>query len=155
MKKLILARHGEQDDDGALSPEGMRDIQGLRRALRPHITDSYALYCSDARRARQSANVFSCEDGVRGQLKSFLFSSDDKRPRCEALTTLIAATKEDVLVVVTHYEWIHEFPVFFFRHMQWEVPHALHTLRVQKAEAVVIDVESRSLQKIIPLIEKE
>ena len=71
--ELILWRHAEAedglpDDRRALTPRGRRQAQKMARWLREHLPEGFAVVCSPAVRARQTADALGVDCAVDPRL---------------------------------------------------------------------------------------
>jgi len=148
MKTLILVRHGAYDERG-LTPNGVTSMKALRVVLEKYLGPTAAFYSSDAARTIQSAAILADGTGCDVCQQEFLYSSQDTKLDCESMMQLIEASAADVFVAVTHYEWVNYFPAKLFARQGWgEMSQLFH---VDKAEALVIDFETRAVTYVRPL----
>ncbi len=115
MKKLIIIRHGDYSGNN-LTSNGQRQIENLATKLKKFINnDSVTIITSPVRRAYESAEILSSFFKTEPEPNHILWPSFGCLKDCEKALSLIRSNKEkrDVLIVVTHYEYMKSLPVYF------------------------------------------
>jgi broad specificity phosphatase PhoE len=145
MKKLVVARVGEYlTPTETLTDNGLRTFRALSEKLRDHVAGfGVLLMTSDAPRALACAQIIGSELGVGFEARREFFSDASNPPDLQRAHELIVEREKDVdvVVVVTHYDFIGQFPAHFankkgFTARSWSV---------EKASALVLDLESHEL----------
>lgn len=150
MQKLILVRHGEYGADLGLTATGEQQIRSLIPALAAMTQGrKFAVVTSTATRARESAAILAT--GLQTVFEeNRLLGADDlwMEKHQELLDYIKEATRQlDVLILVTHMEYVDQFPHYFAQiELQTELPYHMS----RKGEVVVIDCEAKSLTVIKP-----
>lgn len=114
MQRLIIVRHGDYGGR-SLTAFGREDIAKLGERLKSTINGGRILILtSTAIRARESAEILSQILGVEIEENEIL-GSEDYMEDMEATLGLVRSKKEaaDVLILVTHMEFVEEFPSLF------------------------------------------
>ncbi|MEK7132381.1 MAG: histidine phosphatase family protein [Patescibacteria group bacterium] len=156
MKMLIVVRHGDYSEAGdwGLTPLGTAQISILGRNLLQMMPENprLAIYSSDALRAVQSAQVLAVVFGH--QLKAILvdklfYPSGGDSPDCAGTLSVVMANSEetDVVVLVTHCEFLREFPRYFGVKV---LGVSLDSKEIGKGQAWVIDLQAKTLTRALP-----
>lgn len=116
-KRLLTVRHGDYDEGTmGLSNVGTRQITSISDKISPLIKGKTAIILSSsAKRAVQSAVIISNQLGVEYQEHEVLWSEgrhpEDLSKALELVQSFM--DKVDVIILVTHYEYIERFPSYF------------------------------------------
>jgi broad specificity phosphatase PhoE len=156
-KKVILIRHGEyiSIEPYNLSDEGRKSIGQLAIKLIPEIKDKNVVFLSSmANRATQSAEILQTiwkENGIALDLEKRyeVWSGTDARQEAARLLEeeqkeisvfnhrwldeFIKASDKEVVIVVTHLEFVEDFPPIF----------GFSDREVQKGRARILDLEAK------------
>lgn len=145
MKYLALVRDADSGVDGRLTTSGHEQMYRLSRQLKEHVGAlSVRILSSSAPRAKDAATILSQAFEVDSFEAEELWWSHSCEPG--SLPYALARIREcapsaDVLVVVTHREYVDHLPERFGRE---ELGVDLPPVNANKGEAVVIDCEQRS-----------
>lgn len=148
MKKLVLVRHGSYGGDDHLSSDGRRQIEALAKKLKTFVNGaSIVILTSIADRARESAEILSSFFGVEHEQHEILWSENSHPEDFNGTLELIRSNsnKGDILILVTHYEYVEYFPSYF---AEKELGAALHPRLIGKGEAWVVDCAEKTLTHI-------
>lgn len=153
MKQLILVRHGDYDADGHnghLNDRGRKKIKILTKKLKKFIKRcSVAILTSTADRARESADMLSSFFGVDHEQYDVLWSGsghpEDLEGALDLIRWKVRMKNPDVLIVVTHFEYVEDIPSFFAKK---ELDIELQSITIDKAEALVFDCCQKSLTHV-------
>ncbi len=124
MKKLVIFRHGH--DHGtreSLSPSGRERVRETAEKLSPHFDGSSLLILSStALRAVETAEIIAERFCASFESHDVLWSGGGGKCRgsfedfAKVLEIINGHEKQaDVVVLVTHYEYVEAFPAFFGR----------------------------------------
>jgi phosphohistidine phosphatase SixA len=155
MKKIIVVRHGDYDDD-ELNEYGRLQIQTLGAAIKSSLTGcTVDMKSSTAKRAQQSSDILAEILGIGYELFGFLWSGADS-PRANkfdlvAVSKLILESEADVVILVTHLEYSEVIPTFWARKHLGGVQ-GFPSRETAKGEAWVIDCEKKTCKKMAPKI---
>jgi phosphohistidine phosphatase SixA len=154
MKKLVIVRHGDYGFDGSLSTKGKAQMKQLAESLRSQLGGGKTIILfSTAPRGEQSARILAAELGITELEPHEVLWSDRENGRSAhpaKTLALVRSKKElyDIVVLVTHYEYAEEFPMYF---SQCEFDGLLFIcVEIKKAEAWVIDCETRQRVRVKP-----
>lgn len=154
MKKLVVVRHGdyedEDNDDEKLSSLGEKQIAQLAEKLESHLNGfSVVILSSTALRARQSAEILVDKFGAAFEGLDLLWSGEGGKSfgtfmDFKKLLKMIEERKEqaEVYVLVTHYEYIEDFPMFFGKQ---RLGATLKSEVIPKGTAWLIDCEKKEM----------
>ena len=155
MKKLILVRHGTDEGgrNGHLTESGRKEIADLAEKLAPHINGASVLMLSStALRALDSAEIFFKRLNIAFEPVGLLWSGgggvvcgigEDYKQTLELLNS--HPVQADIVVLVTHYEYVQGFPTFFGDSVLGVVwPYHL----IPKGTAWLIDCEGKQLTHV-------
>ena len=149
MKKLILVRHGDYEKStGKLNPFGNLQIKGLSGSIKDLVGDkSVIIFSSTAPRTIDSAEIISTMLKTSYQRVSFLRSGGGYVEDFPATHKLVLENQEkaDVIILVTHYEYVEDFPDFF---SQREFSSELRGNVIGKGSAWLIDCKAETLTLI-------
>lgn len=138
MKQLIVVRHGQYGYDGRLNDCGRVQIGALADKLRSLINGvTVMILTSTVDRARESAEILGSAFGVGFEEHEILWSENSHPEDLPGTLELVRSRKDnaDVLVLVTHYEYVEEFPSYFARE---ELGTSMHSRLIENGEAWVI-----------------
>lgn len=153
MRHLIIVRHGDYGNDHHLDGLGRRQINNLAELLQGFTRDMHVrILTSTADRARESAEILLYTLGVRAlsitSKEHEILWSERSRPEDLAGTLALVqtqATSAEVLILVTHREYVESFPGYFLREVLGvDQPSRL----IEKGEAWVIDCKAETLVHI-------
>ena len=152
LKKLILVRHGvdEGGRDDHLTETGRRQITDIAKKLVQHVNGSSILMlASTALRAIDSAEILSKMLEISFEPQDLLWSGGGGKvypdiSDFEKLMEIVSnhPSSADVVVFVTHYEYVDEFPEWFGR------KHLNASLRgrvIPRGTAFLIDCEQKQM----------
>jgi hypothetical protein len=148
MKYLILVRHGSYDKyDGRISSFGKECISNLTRNKLKGVVDSNEktiIISSTAPRALDSAEIISDVLNIEFEENTILWSDAEHRKNFDNVLEMVRSYKEetDVLILVTHLEYVESFPCFFGR---FELGVELDSDEIGKGEAWAIDCKNKTL----------
>lgn len=148
MKKLVLVRHGSYGGDDHLSSDGRRQIEVLAEKLKTFVNgDSVVILTSIADRARESAEILSSFFGVEYEQHEILWSGNGHLEDFDGTLNLIRSnsSKGDILILVTHYEYVEYFPSYF---AEKELDTKLRSRLIGKGEAWVVDCKEKTLTHV-------
>ncbi|MDP3882493.1 MAG: phosphoglycerate mutase family protein [Candidatus Staskawiczbacteria bacterium] len=158
MKKLFIVRHGDYTDDGEylnepLSSLGKKQADSLADKLEGHVDKaSVVILSSTSLRATQFAEIISARLDLPFESSDLLWSgtggkvfgiSDDFKKVLELLDK--RPEDPDVVILVTHYEYVGGFTRFFGR-VKLDV--RLLGEVIPKGTAWLIDCEKKELSYI-------
>lgn len=147
VETLILVRHGHDAND-RISETGRAQIQSLRERIASLVASKTVyILSSPTRRALDTADMLSDRLNAAIDLYDVLWSENDHPMNMEKALELIRAfeAKVDVLVVVTHYEYVKDFPAYYGRNV---LGVTFPSKLIDKGRAWVIDVEKKQIQCI-------
>ena len=117
MKRLIIVRHGNCNEDGYLDDNGRRQMDYISRRLKSKFTDNprVVILTSTADRAKESAEILGKIFEVEIEPHEVLWSDRERRTDLSNLLYLVRSKKDiaDVIILVTHLEYTEEFPYHF------------------------------------------
>lgn len=120
MKKLVVCRHGNYDEDKRLDASGRVQMGSLAHLLKPHLSGhSVRVLSSTAPRAVDSSVALLRELAIEGlcdfETNPVLWSDEEHRKDLPAALELVRTKFEgiDVLILVTHFEYAEDFPSYF------------------------------------------
>lgn len=145
MKQLIIVRHGDYKGDGHLSDQGKKQISQLTFRLKSLLNgDAVTIMSSTAPRAIDSAEIISNILGKNFEKHEILWSGGSRTQNHEAVLNLLGDYEEeaDTIILVTHYEYVKEFPKHFAAR-RLDTVWAEKTL--DKGEACVINCKEKNL----------
>lgn len=158
MKKLILVRHGLYSSWGenawGLTEQGKAQIERMGRALKGLLAGAtVGLLSSTAKRASQSAALLGSHLNTTPEEHGVLGSDGDYGVDMEQTLALIQGQNgADVLVVVTHLEYVEKFPQHFAEKGLGINPRLFPYREIPKGTAWVIDCEQKTCTYLEPLI---
>ncbi len=147
MRYLITARHG-QDDGTNLTVGGRQRVAKLAEEIRALIGDARTLVLSSTTdRARQSSEILGAVLCAEFELHEVLWSQASHPEDFEKTLELVRNKKDraEILVLVTHYEYVAGFPAYFARK---ELETTLRSRLIEKGQAWVIDCENKSISRL-------
>ncbi len=147
MKHLIVARHGDYDSTLHLDDTGRGQMLGLYDQLKQY-TDGQrvALLSSTAPRASESATVLAQLLGVDVQLFEVFWSDGNHAEDMSAAMEIIRKfAAHDVVIVVTHLEYIQELPAYFG---EQELKVQFLKKILSRGRAWVIDCEQKTMKSV-------
>ncbi|MFA5188157.1 MAG: histidine phosphatase family protein [Patescibacteria group bacterium] len=147
MKTLIIVRHGDYYGPH-LSDCGRNQMKALGEKLQAIINgSSVLLFTSIAGRAKESAEVLGTVLGIGFEEHEILWSECDHREDLPGTLKLVRSRKDeaDVLILVTHYEYVDEFPSYFAIQ---ELGVQLRSKLIGKGEACVLDCQQKTLEHV-------
>lgn len=144
MRYLVLVRDADYGIDGRLTTSGREQMYRLARQIRGCVgARSVRMLSSSAPRAKDAALILADAFDTDFELEDLWWSHS-----CEpgSLPYALARIREcapstEVLIVVTHREYVDHLPEYFGRE---ELGTPLPPVSVSKGEAIVIDCENRS-----------
>jgi len=152
METLILIRHGNyddtEDDNGPLTEAGREKIVRLVDKLKPLAGGRRLLILSSpSKRAQESAEILAAAFGISFEKHKVLWSDESHFEDMPAALELVRRrqAEADILILVTHREYIADFPPYFFE-QEFGIKISWHI--IGKGEAWVIDCERRTLLHI-------
>ncbi|MFC1721482.1 histidine phosphatase family protein [Patescibacteria group bacterium] len=147
MEKLIIVRHG--DDIGhKLSKDGALQILNLAKKLKSEVNHSSAIILtSPVNRVHQSAEIIAEELDAEVEKQEILRSSNEDDTQLDETLDLVNKQKSDVVILVTHWEYTQEFPMFFGS-KALSVQFGFQN--VKKGGTVIIDCKQKTLELIPP-----
>jgi broad specificity phosphatase PhoE len=116
-RTIYVVRHGHHTN-GYLDSLGKSQIAVLAKELKLRISEkaSLRIISSTAARATESAEIIAKSLNARSEgTDSMLWTGPDGNKSCHLDETLemINSTDDEVVIMVTHYEYSEEFPSFF------------------------------------------
>lgn len=150
MKQLIVVRHGQYGHDDRLNDHGRVQISMLAEKLKPLMNGATVLILTSITdRARESAEILGSSFGVGFEEHEILWSDKLHPKDLPGTLELVRSRKDeaDVLVLVTHYEYVEEFPAYFARE---ELGISLDSWLIEKGEAWVLDCLQKTLTHVRP-----
>ena len=147
MKTLVIVRHGDYNGP-RLSDRGRNQMKTLGEKLQTLINgSSVLLLTSIAGRAKESAEVLGSVLGVGFEEHEILWSENSHRENLPGALELVRSRKDeaDVLILVTHYEYVDEFPAYFANQ---ELGVQLRSNLIGKGEAWVLDCQQKTLEHV-------
>ena len=151
MKKLIIARHGDYNDN-SLNHYGRCQIAGLAENLKAHIGEgaSILLLHSPVTRARESAEILGVHFGVAPEEQKVLVFDYLNIDFVKGTFELVRARQEDadILILMTHLEHLKFFTPYFVKQgLGVETKQDIWDLG--KGCAWVVDCEKRSIEFVV------
>ena len=151
MKKLIIARHGEYDlGNGKLNSEGIKSITALsEEILLLAKNQKVVILSSTAFRALDSAEIIGEKLGISFEKEKVLWSDSDHYEDFEAALNLIRSyfEKVDILILVTHFEYVDLFPYYFARK---QLNTQIKSYPINKGSAWCIDCIKKTISIMNP-----
>lgn len=145
MQHLILARHGHDNAD-RISSLGQQQMEALAERLETTLEGkSVLILSSTTSRAQESSIILSQRFNAPIEAFDVLWSESSHPENMDGALQLIDehADKADVLLVVTHYEYVKDFPAHYGRNrLGVTFPSKL----IDKGRAWVIDIEKKQIQ---------
>lgn len=145
MKKLIIVRHGHDIDD-RISATGRAQILRLSQALSPlvEIDGKVLVLTSIAPRGIDTANLIAEQFSLPVEPHEVFWSENSHREDFNAALALIDKRADDVeiLIVVTHYEYVKDFPKFYGDKRFGK--HSIPSKLIEKGQAWIIDLVEKS-----------
>lgn len=147
MQQLIVVRHGQPGPDGRLNDLGRAQIGALAEKLKPIINEaSVAVLSWTTDRARESAEILGTAFGVRFEAHEILWSENSRPEDLPGALALVKSQRDkDVIILVTHYEYVEGFPAYF---AEQELTTRLHPAMIGKGEAWVLDCLQKTLTHV-------
>lgn len=151
MRHVVILRHGNYGPDRRLDETGRDQMARMGRELRRRFGDEaiVGVFHSPAPRAEDSAKELAVNLKPVASVPLEFLWSEHNRPtqnsRVRALLELQPA-EVDVIVLVTHYEYVVELPRFLGREML-EV-HDFPGYELPKGSAWVIDLQDKTCEEI-------
>lgn len=150
MKLLIVARHGD-DTYGNLNLVGEWKIRGLSETLKRRINgDKVKILSSTMPRATRSAEILAQAFGVEVETHEVLWSEGMHPEDLPAALELVRQHQDDtdVLILVTHYEYVWHFPGYYAQH---ELQASIRSHYIEKGDAWVLDCTAKTLTRLRPM----
>lgn len=150
MKHLIIVRHGQYGPGQQLNDRGRAQIEALADRLKSFMNGvKVMILTSTADRARESAEILGSAFGVGFEEHEILWSESSYPEDLPGTLKLVRSRKDnaDVLVLVTHYEYVEKFPSYFARN---ELGTPMSSGLIEKGEAWVIDCFQKTLTHVRP-----
>lgn len=149
MKYLVVVRHGEYSD-GRLNNRGRAQMGTLAEKLRPLTNGATVLIlASTTDRARESARILSSFFSSVGFFEEheILWSENSHPEDLPGTLELVRSRKNevDVLVLVTHYEYVVKFPAYFASE---ELGATMLSRLIGNGEAWVLDCSQKTLTHV-------
>jgi len=148
MKRLILVRSGQIDPiNGKLDRLGDELMNALAERFRLLVgKESILVFASPS--ARQSAEVLK-EKISNARLEEYEILSESHGWDFSELLKLVRSRADSIetIIIVSHYDCINRFPVFFTK-KEWGIP--VHPEILSRGEARVMDCEKKMLFSISP-----
>lgn len=147
MKLLAVVRHGDYNGP-RLSDYGRNQMKALGEKLQTRINGSpILLLTSIAGRAKESAEVLGSVLGVGFEEHEILWSENSHRENFPGALELVRSRKDevDVLILVTHYEYVEGFPTYFASR---EMGAELYSNLIGKGEAWILDIQQKTLEHV-------
>ena len=145
MEKLIVVRHGHYARDDKLSDRGRAEMAALAEKLKLHLDGlAVVILTSTADLARQSAEILGDFFVVDVEAHEVLWSEEIHPEDFAGALKLVKSFEHmaDVLVLVTHYEYVERFPAYFARE-EWKVSRESHL--IGNGHAWVLDCSEKTL----------
>jgi phosphohistidine phosphatase SixA len=146
MKKLILVRHGQYDKTGHLNDAGREQINKLAGELKQLIDKNLSILVltSPTDRTRGSAEIIANFFGVKLEEEKAFLSNGLLHPMnlSKALEVVKSKDKYDVIIIVTHFDYVADFPGYF---SERELGVKLSSIEIGKGEAWVVDCVKKTL----------
>ncbi len=149
LETLFIVRHGEYDRE-SLSLHGIEQIELLSNKIASLVSGkNMAIFASPAKRAKESAEIISRNFQVSFETQDFLYSGGGglREEQCKATVHLIEATKAQVIILVTHFEYAEEFTPIITEHL---LGTAFSTNVIPKGHAWHIDFKKPSVIMMTP-----
>ncbi len=148
MKYLIVARHGDFQENGHLSNDGKLKVMALAdKILALEQDKKITILCSPSIRTKETALIIGLFTGCDIEEKSTLLA--DLSPEDDFPSTLKLvreyANETEVLVLVTHCGLAEGFPYYFSKE---EFGIGLQSHMIDKGRAWLIDCENKTLSLI-------
>jgi phosphohistidine phosphatase SixA len=150
MKKLIVVRHGEYLN-GRLSGHGQIQIEKLAEKLKALVVgESMLIFSSNAERARESAEIIGKAFDAQIEVCEELYSDEDHPVNLPWALELVKSNmgKADVIVLVTHFEYVGEFPSYY---VEKELGMKAHSWEIEKGGAWFVDCAAKELIHVWPM----
>lgn len=114
-KQIFLVRHADYTGGGpdpVLSENGKKKAQFLGKKIKENLTDgSITIWSSSAKRAEETAEIIKQEMQLADMVIEEKLWSDNKHPHdFPWLKEKINSFTGDVLIIVSHLEYVREFP---------------------------------------------
>ncbi len=149
MKYLILVRHGEYDGCCHLTNNGRKQVKDLTKKLKRfiHHGSSLAILTSTAPRATESAEIIGSIFKTNYKQYELLWSEQFQPPDMKGTLKLVRSEEKhcDVLILVTHYEYVIDFPIFFANTV---LKVEFRPIDIKKGEALIIDCQQKTITRI-------
>ena len=151
MKRVVLVRHGEYGPDDHLDERGYRQLTDLCLSLDGYFRawGRIQLLTSTADRAMESAEILARVLPARPEALDLLWSERSHPEDLAGLFRLLEdrADLADTFVLVTHFEYVNEFPSFFAS-QKWGRPllpdEASVTRLTGKGRALILDCTTQA-----------
>ncbi len=150
MKQLIVVRHGHYGYDDRLNDYGRNQIGMLAEKLKSTMNgETVMVLTSTADRARESAEIIGSVLCVGFEEYAILWSEACHPEDFPGTLELVRSFKDeiDVLVLVTHYEYVEDFPSYFAKK---ELGISMCSGLIEKGEAWIIDCLGKKLTHMRP-----
>lgn len=146
MQNLILVRHGDYNEELHLSKAGAAQMLSLAKKLAPYLGSKIRLLTSSADRAKESAEILGSAWDITPEEHAALWSQASRPQNLpRALALVERNTTADTVVVVTHLEYVENFPRFF---AQKRLNTDLRYGSINKGEGGVIDCEKKTFEHV-------
>jgi len=148
MKKLILVRHGEyeENEEMNLSQEGRKQIESLAEKLSAVTNGNPPLILvSPTTRTIESAEIISKKlDAIVEKYKALYIGN--RTGFSKFLEILHERLDNEIIIAVTHLEFCEGFPKYFGREYLEGIE--FESERVEVGEACVVDIETKTIKII-------
>jgi len=144
MHKLILVRHGSYDSKTShLTVRGREEVERFAGLVAPFVSGTVSLLCSETKRAFESAEILGGIFNAKPLQKKGLWSHPDDYPDCLGARRLIRDHEADTVIVVTHGEYVMDFPEFFAESEGWN--QKIERREVEIGCGLVIDDQAQTV----------
>lgn len=145
MKQLVIVRHGDYHIV-ELNERGRAQIGSLGRKLQPLIKPGVVVIRSSPQmRTKESAQILGPIFGVTTEADELFLSGGNVVPRFAEATAYVQALAADIVIVVTHLEYLYGWPQYFGREvLSVDFP----CEKLSYGEAWLIDCEDRICLKV-------
>lgn len=154
IRHLFIARHGNYGQDSGLDESGRQQMENLAEVMKEILNgDTAYIVSSTAPSASDSAEVLAAELSLQDFEKTLSLWSGRDSPLgkhdadLEGLMELVNKNRDKAegLILVTHYEVVDEFPMYFW---EKEFGSVEHIPRPSKGEAVYINLEEKTYRML-------
>ncbi|MFA7663170.1 MAG: histidine phosphatase family protein, partial [Patescibacteria group bacterium] len=151
MKTLIIVRHGEEEPNGIdLTVDGVKAIIALVQMIEDIVKNQkIMILSSDKDRAVETAMII--QRIIRKERPHFaetniLWTEDSKGEKLDDVLKLVLSYEKeyDVIIMVTHTDYVRDFPPFFAKK---QLNKNLHPFNCMKGEGLILDCSEMTLKK--------